>query len=214
MTLIKRETAGIIFYHRNLTQNERMKKEIDLLRQKINTLNEVWIENKRLKELLSFKQKSTYKVIAARVIGRSPDSWSSLIVIDKGRFNGITSGMVVINYLGLVGRVIEAAESTSKIMLLNDPDFAVSSIVQRSRQEGLVSGTLGTYLMMRYLPKEADVRVSDVVITSGLTERYPKGLVIGKVVDLGEEFSGMSRYAVIRPAVNLPSIEEVLVIVQ
>jgi rod shape-determining protein MreC len=67
---------------------------------------------------------------------------------------------------------------------------------------------------MKYLPPEADINPSDLVITSGLTNVYPKGLIIGRVVSVGEEFSGLSRYAIIRPAVNLSNLEEVLVIVQ
>lgn len=213
LTLIRREVGGIIFYHRNLIQNERLKKEIDLLRQKLNATNEIYLENRRLRDLLSFKQNSSYKVIAARVIGRSADSWSSVIIIDKGRYNGIKRGMTVITYLGLVGRVIETTESTSKIMLINDPNLGVSCIVQRSRQEGLVSGNLGGSLIMKYLPKEADIKVSDVIITSGLTDAYFKGLLVGRVVEVGEEFSGLTRYAIVKPAVNLSSIEEVLIII-
>ncbi len=214
LNLIRREIGGIIFYHRNFIQNEKLNNELCFLKHKINALNEVNLENKRLKNLLSFKEKTPYKVIAARVIARSPDNWSSLIIIDKGGYNGIKRGMVVINYLGLVGRVVETTVSTSKIMLINDPDFAVSGIVQRSRQEGLVAGTLGSTLVMRYLPQGADIKVSDTIITSGLTAMYPKGLLIGKVVAVGEEFSGLSLYAVIKPVVNLSDIEEVLIIMR
>jgi len=212
-TLIRNEVKGVIFYHRNFVQNEKLKKEIDFLRQKLNTANEIYLENRRLKNLLSFKQKTPYKVLSARVIGRSADNWSSIVIIDKGSYHGIKRGFVVINYLGLVGRVIETGDSTSKIMLINDPSLGVSSIVQRSRQEGLVAGTLGRSLIMKYLPKDADIRVCDLIITSGLTEAYPKGLLIGSVVNIGEEFSGLSRYAIIKPAVNLSSIEEVLIII-
>jgi len=212
--LIQRELSGIIFYHRNFVQNEKLKKEVDLLRNKLNTQEEIYQENLRLKELLSFKNKSSYKVIATRVIGRSLDSWSSSVIIDKGKRNGIKRGMTVINYSGLVGRVIDTQEFTSKILLISDPNFAVSAIVQRSRQEGLVSGTLGTHLVMRYLPEKSDINIGDVIVTSGLNEAYPKGLLIGTVVDIGKEFSGLSRYAIIKPAVNLSNIEEVLIIVQ
>jgi rod shape-determining protein MreC len=214
LMLIKHEAVGVIFYHRNLMQSERLKKEIGFLRQKINSLEEAALENARLKELLSLKQKSSYKVIAASVIGRSPDNWSSVIIINKGRRNGIKRGMVAVNYLGLIGRVIEVTESTGKIMLMNDSNFSVSAIAKRSRQEGLVSGALGSSLIMRYLPKEADVKEHDEVLTSGLTPFYPKGLLIGTVTEIGEEFSGLSRYAIIKPAVELSNIEEVLIIVQ
>lgn len=213
LSLIRRQMRGIIFYHRNLIQNERLKKEIEILRQKLNALDEVYLENKRLNQLLAFKQKSQLRVIAARVIGRTPDNWSSVIIIDKGSYSGIKRGFIAITYLGLVGRVVEVSKFTSKIILIKDTNLSVSGIVQRSRQEGLVSGTLGDFLMMRYLPKDSDIRVSDVIITSGLTEAYPKGLLIGTVVDVGEEFGGLSRYAIIKPAVNFSCLEEVLIVI-
>ncbi len=212
-TFIGREVKGGIFYHRNMVQNEKLKKEIDFLRQKLNATNEIYLENRRLKSLLAFKQKAPFKVVTAKIIGRSADNWSSIAIIDKGNYNGIKRGFVVITSLGLAGRVVETADYTSKIMLINDPSLGVSAIVQRSRQEGLVTGTLGRSLIMKYLPKDADIQASDVVVTSGLTESYPKGLLIGTVVNIKEEFSGLSRYAIINPAVNLSSIEEVLIII-
>lgn len=212
-TLVKREFKGVIFYHRNLTQSERLKKEISLMNYKLNDREEVDRENARLKELLSFKTKMPFKVIASRIIARSAENWSSVVIIDKGSCSGIKNGFVVINHLGLVGRVIETASSTSKIVLINDSNYSVSALIQRSRQEGLVCGMLGDSLIMRYLPKESDIQVTDTVVTSGLTQAYPKGILIGTVTSVGEEFSGLSRWAIIKPAVNLSAIEEILIII-
>lgn len=214
LTFVKREVEGLIFYHRNFVQNEELSKKNDFLHYKLNELVEIYQENKRLKNLLSLKQKSPYKVIGARVIARTPDNWSSAMIIDKGLHHGIKRGFIVVNYRGLVGRVAEATDFTSKVMLANDSAFGVSAVDQRSRQEGLVSGSLGSYLLMRYLPKDADVQVSDAVVTSGLTALYPKGLLIGTIVEVRNELSGLSRYCLIKPAVNLSSLEEVLVIVR
>lgn len=214
LTFVNREIGGIIFYHRNLAAAERLTKKNGLLKYNLNSAKEIYLENNRLRELLSLKQKSAFKVISARVIGRALDNWSSAIIIDKGESSGIKKGFVVIDYSGLVGRVVEAAKFTSKIMLINDPNFGVSGVIQRSRQEGLITGTLGNSLAMKYLTGDSDVKISDVVITSGLTENYPKGQLIGVVTGVGYELSGLSRYAVIKPAVNLSNLEEVLVIVK
>lgn len=214
LTLLKREAGGIILYHRNFTQNERLKKEIYYLKLKLVEQEELNAENKRLREILAFKQRAPYKVVAARVMGRSADSWSSVILIDKGAYHGIKNAMTVITYLGLVGRVVETTTYASKVMLINDPNLGVSVMAQRSRQEGLISGSLGNSLIMKYLPLEADIKISDVIVTSGLTPAYPKGLLVGTVIEIGEEFSGLSRYSIVRPAVDLSSLEEVLVIVQ
>lgn len=190
-----------------------LRKENDSLKRRIIFNNDIYLENNRLRELLGFKKKTSYKVISSEVIGRSLDSWSSLAIINKGRHNGIRKGMVAINYLGLLGRVVEADMFTSKVMLVNDPNLSVSAIIQRSRQEGLVCGTLGGTLVMKYLPKDADIQKGDIVMTSGLTSNYPKGLVIGTVIDAVQEYSGLGVYAVVKPAADLNSIEELLLII-
>ncbi len=210
---VQTEIKGLVFYHRNFIQNARLKNEIDLLKNKLSEADEVFLENARLKNLLTFKQNAPYKVIAARVIGRDPSNWSSAIIIDKGKKSGIKKGFVSVTFLGLVGRVAEASDSTSKILLITDPNLSVSAMVRRSRQEGLVVGSLGGSLIMKYLPKECDINLGDQVITSGLTPNYPKGLLIGTVAETGEELSSSLRYAVIKPAVNLAALEEVLVII-
>jgi len=212
--LVKREISGIIFYHRNMVQAERLQAEVDLLRLRLFDFRELVQENSRLKNLFNFKQKSPLRLVGARVIARSPDSWSSSLIIDKGRFSGIKPGMVVTSPQGLVGSIVESNDHTSKVLLINDPNQGISSIVQRSRQEGLVSGTLGTNLIMRYLPDEAQITVGDVIVTSELSQIYPKGLLVGRVVNIGREFSGLNRYALVKPIVDLANLEEVLVIIQ
>jgi len=212
IALLKREVLGIIFYHRNMILADELNNQVSLLRWKLFDFREIAQENKRLKALLNFKQKSSLRLIAARVIGRSVDNWSSSLILDKGSNSWIKAGMVVVSPQGLVGKVVESTESSSKILLINDPSQGVSSIVQRSRQEGLVSGTLSGNLIMRYLPDDADVVVGDIVVTSEISQIYPKGLLIGKVITVGRDFSGLCRYAIVKPSAPLFNIEEVLVI--
>jgi len=211
---VRREVTGAIFYHRNYVQNERLEKENDYLRQKSGSLDEIILENSRLKRMLGFKQQAPFKVIAARVIARSPDNWSSLILIDKGSSSGIRKGQSVVHYQGLIGRVMDTNSDTARVILISDPNLSVSAAVERSREAGLVIGTLGTQLLLKYLSPEADIRVGDKIITSGMNQNYPKGIFIGTVVDIGSEFSNLGRYAVIKPAVNLSFVEEVFVIVK
>jgi len=212
INFVRREFYGIVFYHSNMVQKERFKRDSDYLRQRLNTLNEIAMENQRLKSLLSLKQRQAYRLTAARVIARQADNWSSMVIIDKGSFNGINKGMAAITYRGLIGKVMDTSGYTSRVMLINDANFAISAINQRSRQEGLVSGTLGGSIVMRYLPQEADIMPQDAILTSGLSGDYPKGLLIGTVTAVAEEFSGLSRIAIIKPAVDLSGIEEVLLV--
>jgi rod shape-determining protein MreC len=213
-SFLRQEAGGLIFFHSNLIRAQKLKSKVDLLSKQLNDRNELYLENSRLRSLLSFKESLPYKVIAARVVGREPSNWSSTIIIDKGTSSGIKNGFVSVTFYGLVGRVVEAGATTSKIMLLNDPNLSVSAVVQRSRQEGLVCGSLGGTLLMKYLPKDSDIKVSDRIITSGLTPIYPKGLPVGSVIAINEEFSSLSSYAILKPAVDLSALEEVLVIVQ
>lgn len=214
LNLARREIGALIFFHRNFVQNERFKKEVDALRNKLNHLEEIRLENSRLTELLAFKKKSHYRLTAARVIANSPDNWSKLLIIDKGESSGIAKDSAVMTHLGLVGKVVETTHATSKIMLINDPHLSVSAIVERSRQEGLVCGTLGSNLVMRYLGEEPDIKLGDTVVTSGLNQAIPKGLAIGSVIEIGKEFSGLSYYALIKPGVSLSNVEEVLIVSQ
>lgn len=211
--LLKREISGIIFYHRNMLRAEKLNTELNALRWQLSGFKELNRENIRFRELLNFKQKSPLLFIPARVIGRSPESWASTVIIDKGINNRVKTGMAVINLQGLVGKVVEAADNSSKVLLINDPSQGIPAIVGGSRQEGLVNGTLGSNLIMRYLPEDAQVTQGDIIITSELSQTYPKGLLIGKIVNIGSDFSGLNRYAVIKPAAQLSSLEEVLVII-
>jgi rod shape-determining protein MreC len=213
VSLLQREYKGLVFYHRNYILNQHLQNQVDLLKSQLNKAEELRLENLRLTSLLGFKQEAPYKVISARVIGRDPAQWSSAVIIDKGSAAGIQKGYVAVTYLGLAGRVVEANKHTSKVMLINDTNLGVSAMCQRSRQEGLVTGSLGGFLTMKYLSSESDVAVEDVVITSGLTGNYPKGLLIGTVTGIQDEFLGLSRYATIKPAINLSAIEELLIII-
>ncbi len=205
---------AFVFFHRNASRLRKFRAENDVLRAKLNTAGEITLENKRLRDLLDLKNKSEWTTVAAAVVGRRPDNWSSAVLIDKGSSSGIRPGCIVVNRLGLVGRVAETSAAVSKVVLANDQNFSVSAFVQRSRQEGLVTGTLGRNLLMKYLPSDADIRENDIIVSSGLTELSPKGLLIGTVVKTGPEFSGLGKYAVVSPAADLSAIEEVLVIKQ
>ncbi len=212
-SLIGREVKALVFFHRNYVESSRLRVKNDLLRAQVLRLGDLALENTRLHQLLSLPESKGYKVIAASVIGRDPSNWASALFINKGQRHGVRKGQVVVNFLGLVGRVVEAGPQEGKVILVNDPNLSVSCRIQRTRIEGLVSGSLGGSLVMKFLPKDCDIVAGDTVVTSGLTTVYPKGIVVGTVTAVASEFSGVSMYALIKPAVELSSLEEVLVII-
>lgn len=207
------DTKSVFVYQFIVNENLRLKKELGSLKKDAIIISGLRLENERLRKLLSFKERSQFDTVAASVISRDPNNWSGGVVIDKGRRHKIRLGNVVINDFGLVGKVIEVSGDTSKIMLINDPNSSVAAVVQRSKEEGLISGTLLGGLVMRYLNKDSDIVVSDVVLTSGLTVNYPPAIIIGEVKSIEEEQGGLNKYCLVVPVVDLAKLEEVLVVV-
>lgn len=207
------EGKKILFYHRTFDEYRRLKEEVDVLNARIIGLKEVIKENARLEKLLKFKRNLVYSSVAANVVGRSPSLWNSLMVIDKGSVEGLKQGMPVVNASGVVGKLTEVGENTSKVMLLTDPQFSVAALVQRPRESSVISGTLQGVCRMRYINENAQVRVGDKVVTSKLSSFFPEGLMIGEIIQVRKSSNDPSPEALVEPAVSVSQIEEVLVII-
>ncbi len=177
-------------------------------------LQEAQLENDRLRELLKFSQAVPSTYIPAEVIGRNPDNWFDMAVINKGLTDGVAKDDPVVTSSGLVGRVVRATSNTATVMLLLDVDSGVGGLVQRSRDAGVVvgRGSGEQVLTMKLFSKDSEVMVGDVIVTSGLGSLFPKGLPIGEVVSVGKADFGLSKTADIRPFVNFDRLEEVLVL--
>ncbi|MFH1753386.1 MAG: rod shape-determining protein MreC [Candidatus Omnitrophota bacterium] len=202
--------SAIIPESRLAKDNKLLRDQIDIMKNKLVKLDELEFENSRLKDLLSFKKNTTSKTISAQVIGRDPSNWTSIIYIDKGSDDGIKKYMAVTTDKGLVGRVVEVGSATAKVMFITDPDSRIGVLIQRSRHDGLLYGTLGRQCQAGYLALDADVWPGDLVISSGLGSSVPKGLLVGTVEDVFIDRSGLYQSAVVKPAVDLSRIEEVL----
>ncbi|MDD3839616.1 MAG: rod shape-determining protein MreC [Clostridia bacterium] len=175
-------------------------------------------ENKRLRELLEFKDDNkSHPVAAARVVGKNPGNWFNVFVINKGTNDGIDVDMAVVNKDGLVGRVVEAGNDFSKVLTIIDARSSVSGVIERTRDNGVVRGNnfldAGDGLCkMVYLPIESDIVVGDKVITSGIGGIIPKGIVIGEIQEIVKEQDELLKYAILKPEVDFLRIEEVLVV--
>ncbi len=193
-------------------ENKLLKNQIEILQNRLVKLDELSLENDRLKSLLAFKKKTHAKTVSAQIIGRDPSNWTSIILINKGKDDGVKKYMAVSTDKGLIGRVIEVGEYSSKVMFITDPDSRIGVLIRRTRHDGLLYGTLSRECEMAYLSLDADVWPGDLVITSGLGATVPKGLLVGKVEDVFIDKSGLYQSAVIKPAVDMSRIEEVLCI--
>ena len=148
----------------------------------------------------------------AIVIGRDPSSWNASLIIDKGHVEGIEVGQPVVSPLGVVGRIFEVGHNTSKVILLSDPTFAVAAVVERSRENGLLTGTLQGVLRLQYLTDNADVKVGDSLVTSRLSSAFPEGILIGQITDVQASVNSHTVECLVDPAVDLSELEEVIVI--
>lgn len=203
---------GYVSLRQVYEENEQLRREILALRGQNSELREIASSSQRLAELLEFKQKMPSETIAAQVIGRDPTNWYRGVVLNKGENDGVRAEMGVITPVGVVGRVVKTSSSSSVVLLVTDPRNAITGLVQRTRDEGIVEGTTQGRARIKYLPLLSNVRVGDTVVTSGLAGGFPRGLVIGAITGIQKEEGALFQSAEIVPEADLAKLEEVLVI--
>jgi rod shape-determining protein MreC len=211
--------SGSVYMLRNVagfremqTENKLLKENISNLEKELLNLKEERLENERLRRLLDFKEQEKRKFIPALVIARDPQGLNDTVIIDRGKKDGLEKGMIVISGSGLAGRVIETGWRISRALLITDYDSTFSGVVERTRDEGAVSGNMRAGLIMKYLDLACDVKKGDKVITSGLYGIIEKGILIGEVISIETDSSGLYMNAVIKPEVDIRKLEEVLVV--
>ncbi|MBF0489707.1 MAG: rod shape-determining protein MreC [Candidatus Omnitrophica bacterium] len=202
-----------LFYFRE-TYDDYMKqrKQVEALKARLLYLQESIDESSRYGTMAEFRRKQDYSSMLAHVIGRDPSNWNASLIIDKGQKDGLKVGLPVVSILGVVGRVFETGDHTAKVVLLSDPSFSVAALVQRTRESGLLTGSLGGICRLAYLTDQADVKVGDRVITSKLSSAFPEGILIGIVEDVQASENSHTVECLVQPAVDLSQIEDVLVI--
>ena len=175
-------------------------------------------ENEQLRELLNLQQRrQDFEFEAARVTGRSTDNWESTLTLSKGSSDGVQAGNCVITETGvLVGVVSKVGLNWSAVSTVISTDTEMGGIVSRTYSAGVLEGDFSLMqegkLKLNYLPDSAQLVSGDEVLTSGRGEVYPAGLVVGQVEGVFTDPSGMTRYAVVVPDVDLEQLVEVFVI--
>lgn len=168
--------------------------------------------SERLEDLLKLRSAYNLQSTGARIISQSTDSWTATVTIDKGTADGIAVGMPVTDSRGAIGQVIETAVNSSVVRLISDENSGVSAMVQSSRAQGVLEGSVDGTLRLNLIRTDQTVVVGDMVVTSGLGGVFPKGIPIGEVVSV-ERASGALYYDIAVNALSsLETYEEVLVI--
>jgi len=216
LTYPLKAVSGLTAY---FTSKGQLMKENLVLKQRIAAssvtlarLREIELENERLNTLLEFKRNVNYDTIIARVIARDMTDWRRSLVIDKGKDHGIKEHMPCATAKGIVGKVTEVGVTSSKVMLITDPNSKIGVVLRSSRESGVLIGTPQGVCRIIYLSLDGEVDKGDMALTAGYSVFFPKGLPIGEVVKTGIDRSNLFKYAEIRPFEDMNKIEELICI--
>ncbi|OLO40540.1 rod shape-determining protein MreC [Alkalihalophilus pseudofirmus] len=199
-------------------ENQVLKARLEEYAQVSVERNMLKVENDTLKATLEIEETlSDYQMRTATVIHRNPDRWSEYIGINRGSEHGIERNMAVITSGGLIGKVHQVGQFSSKVQLLTDNDRTnrVSAMVQADDPVyGFIEGfdQESGLLMLKKMDIDADIEVEQTVTTSGLGGVYPRGLIIGEIVEIVPDEYGLTKNAYIQPAANFYGLDYVLVI--
>ena len=206
-------------YEALAAENEQLKAEIAQMEDVARQADAVSRENARLRDQLDFlSTHETYKTVDAYIIAWSSTDWTNTFTINRGTNAGIEENPCAITANGeVVGLVTEAGPNYAIVKTVLDSTLEISATISSSGYNGMVSGGYidgnETLLKMAYLPSSAVIRNKDQVVTSGSTV-YPKGLILGNVVDAGFEETGVAKFAVLDPAADISSMEQVFIITE
>jgi len=194
--------------------NRALRKRTGDLSLEVARLSDIRDENERLRELLQFKKNFGFNTISAEIIAREPNDWTRSFIIDRGTRDGIKPQTAVCSAKGLVGKVVESGADTSFVTLLTHPNFKAGGVIKGSRINGVVVGNGKEMAKIIYIPLDAYVEKGSIVMTSGLSRIFPKGILIGEVVSAHKSKTGLYKYAIIKPFANFFDEEEVLCIIE
>lgn len=198
-------------------ENESLRKQVAELKSQLEDAKADTQENAHLRAMLGVAERNTqFTYVSAEVIGRTLDEWSSVLELDAGTAEGLEKGDCVVAAEGMVGYITKISEHSCQVTTTIDSNMSAGARVLRSGELAVAQGDYQQMqngrLKLSYLDKEADVVVGDTIVTSGTGGIFPYGLTIGTVEDIQTESDGMSKYAVVEPAVDIASLTRVYVI--
>jgi len=200
-------------------ENIALKEQIAQMEDAARQADSVSRENDRLRALLELKRaREEFRLVDGYIITWSTQDWTSSFTINRGASSGIAEGMCAINANGeVVGLVTEVGSNYAVVKTILDSSLQVSASISSSGHSGIVQGGYSTdnagLLRMDYLPTSAVIRNNDQVVTAGSTV-YPRNLILGYVVDAGVSDSGVAKYALLKPAADISSLEQVFILTE
>jgi rod shape-determining protein MreC len=146
-------------------------------------LQELKNQNQQLKQLAGYSTPISTKGVLAPIVLRSADNWWQQVTIGRGSNDGIAVDHIVVGTGGIVGRVVSVSPNTSRILLVSDPNSRIGVLIGRTRNMGILQGTRADRAVLQFFDKRPTVKTGDVVVTSAVSQLFPTGLAVGKVIE-------------------------------
>jgi len=204
-------------YETILAENERLKEELAQIEDQARKADSIARENERLRQWLELTQsREDFEYVDAYIISHSSADWTNTFTVNRGTNLDIEVGMCAVTANGeLVGLVSEVGSNYAVIKSVMDSSLEISANIASSGYNGMVQGGYSSglegLLRMNYLPSDATIRNNDQVVTTGSTV-YPRDLILGYVVDAGFDDTGVAKFALLEPAADVGSLEQVFII--
>jgi len=192
-------------------ENRRLQQSVQQLTLQNLSSEQLKLENARLRALLTLTETLPFRTVGARVIARTPDYLAKVIYIDRGSSDGISLDDPVVSGSGVVGRVAVVGRREAQIQLITNADASSGALVERTRSPGVLRGSGNAWLDLSYVSNTEQVDVGDIIVSSGLDGIYPKGLLLGKVVE-SRKGNAVFRDIKVEPGVDLMRLEEVAIL--
>lgn len=211
--------SDLIHFKRHANENRALRQELASFKEERFRAREFSLENARLVKLLELKQGAPShfkKKIVSRVIARPMLTWDRVLLLDKGRRDGVRPDMLVLSDLAVIGKISEAGLSSARVTLINDPSFRLGVLLQRTREQGVLYGLSskgsGAACRVKYISQGAQLQTGDIIETAGYGAFVPKGIRVGTVKKSFRIPGHIYQTAEIAPAADIDRAEEVMVV--
>ena len=196
-----------------LDENQKLQQQLFLLRSDLLRFKQVAQENERLRELLSSPVRKDSRKMVVEILAVDSDPFVHQVVIDRGERNGVFHGQPVVNDSGVVGQVVSVSKTTSRVLLISDVSHAIPVRVMRTDMRAIASGTGNLdELELKNIPRSADLKAGDLLMTSGLGGRFPMGYPVATVTRFSYEEGNPFAKVMARPLAALDRLRYLLLL--
>ena len=195
-------------------ENQRLKEQLLTQQFRLQKLEHLEAENKRLNELLNASSIVDERGVLAQITGESPDPFIKRVLINKGANDGVFVGQPVLDAFGLMGQVIELQPFTSWVLMITDPQHSTPVQINRNGNRAIASGTQDSLhqLMLNNISDTFDIQVDDVLVTSGFGGRFPAGYPVGVVRSVEHDPGAPFATIIVQPTAQLDRSRNVLLV--